>query len=498
MNPLFSVSNDVVIRALGYVQRVKKDNCAHSSSSENVLHLDFDHSLWIPSTDPAIRTANFMSKLLANANGSLDAFPDELFYALVRNNVHGNTSIFGSAIAFEPEVFGGNNDIQPEKFVSQPVVSLIDGYWTYPYFDCGGGEIWMVTYSSPIFFRSFDNDSIAFKGAATIDIDMTDLDINQCDKDSATGNNYQTKIDLFRGTHLCQETTKCEKIAGKGFTTGAYMCVCLPRYYFPDKNAEIKAFSGKDLETYYRSETSTENPEGNLFRCMPCARGCETCVDDSPCLYQSSDSLRLTMMALILLNITIMCCLSVATFIYRKVLVIKTASPAFLQLMCLGGVLMCVEFFTLYPEISVVVCSIRIWLWHVGFTVMYGSLIIKTWRISVIFTAGAQKRVKLPDQALFKRFAFIFVVAICIILGWNFASPPYIDVLVPDDRLKAFICMYSVWEFAVLGVEDLFLLYGGYLCFTVRKAPAHFNESKHITWSIYNAVILGTFMAVML
>ncbi|KAK3597892.1 hypothetical protein CHS0354_029476 [Potamilus streckersoni] len=155
-------------------------------------------------------------------------------------------------------------------------------------------------------------------GVATIDIDMTDLDINQCDQDSATDDKNQKKLDIFRGTHLCPETTKCEQIIGKGFTTGAYLCVCLPRYYFPDTNAEIKAFSGKDLETYFRSETSTENPEGNLYRCIPCARGCETCVDGSPCLYQSSDSLKLTMMALILLNVTIVCCLSVATFVYRK------------------------------------------------------------------------------------------------------------------------------------------------------------------------------------
>lgn len=26
-----------------------------------------------------------------------------------------------------------------------------DGFWTKPYFDCGGGDIWMVTYTTPIF-----------------------------------------------------------------------------------------------------------------------------------------------------------------------------------------------------------------------------------------------------------------------------------------------------------------------------------------------------------
>jgi G protein-coupled receptor 158 len=30
------------------------------------------------------------------------------------------------------------------------MASLADGHWTNPYYDCGGGEIWMVTYSAPI------------------------------------------------------------------------------------------------------------------------------------------------------------------------------------------------------------------------------------------------------------------------------------------------------------------------------------------------------------
>ena len=25
-----------------------------------------------------------------------------------------------------------------------------DGFWTRPYFDCGGGDIWMITFNSPI------------------------------------------------------------------------------------------------------------------------------------------------------------------------------------------------------------------------------------------------------------------------------------------------------------------------------------------------------------
>ena len=31
-----------------------------------------------------------------------------------------------------------------------------DGHWSKPYFDCGGGDIWMMTYTVP-FFGYTDN-----------------------------------------------------------------------------------------------------------------------------------------------------------------------------------------------------------------------------------------------------------------------------------------------------------------------------------------------------
>ena len=37
-----------------------------------------------------------------------------------------------------------------ELMLREPMALLEDGHWTLPYYDCGGGDIWMVTYSSPI------------------------------------------------------------------------------------------------------------------------------------------------------------------------------------------------------------------------------------------------------------------------------------------------------------------------------------------------------------
>ena len=40
-------------------------------------------------------------------------------------------------------------------------VSYEDGEWTKPYYDCGGGNIWMMTYTVPFF--GFENGKYFFK-----------------------------------------------------------------------------------------------------------------------------------------------------------------------------------------------------------------------------------------------------------------------------------------------------------------------------------------------
>ncbi len=40
-------------------------------------------------------------------------------------------------------------------------VGYQDGKWTNPYYDCGGGNIWMMTYTVPFF--GFENGRYYFK-----------------------------------------------------------------------------------------------------------------------------------------------------------------------------------------------------------------------------------------------------------------------------------------------------------------------------------------------
>ena len=52
-----------------------------------------------------IRTANLLTKLLVQNGGTLDSLDDRIIFLMVRNNVHGDSLIFGSAIGFEKYVY---------------------------------------------------------------------------------------------------------------------------------------------------------------------------------------------------------------------------------------------------------------------------------------------------------------------------------------------------------------------------------------------------------
>ncbi len=114
-------------------------------------------------------------------------------FKILKSNVVSNPLVFGAAIAFEPDTFPGRRLFGPYVFRTGKNLNEIEsteldydytapewdwwhqprdaltGIWTEPYFDEGGGNIYMTTYSAP-FFRAGK-----FIGVATIDIPLEPL-----------------------------------------------------------------------------------------------------------------------------------------------------------------------------------------------------------------------------------------------------------------------------------------------------------------------------------
>ncbi|CAC5374769.1 GPR158 [Mytilus coruscus] len=453
------VDKDATKLALEYVSRIEQSPC--TGGTEETLDLIFNNTAWETFVSPAILTSNFLtSNLLAN-NGSLDSLTDEIFFSLVKSNVIGQTTVFGSGIAIEPGIyskyssfspyayrkngivfahdialsytyqdkttvwyyplqsmnwenatktvsktkFRSGNTSLPEKETVLLTAKLEDGHWTKPYFDCGGGDIWMVTFSSPLFSLDLTGNP-KFQGVASVDIELTNIDINQCDPDTSS----YSALDVFRGTHRCPATTECWFLKGQGFKRGTYQCVCIKGYYFPNVNAQVKAFSGLEVEN--SSDTS------------------------------------------------------------------------------LG--------FFAYPGASRFLCISQIWVYHIGFNLMYGALVIKTWRIAIIFRPASKlQRVHLPDKELLKRFLPPMCVVTVYLLAWTISVKGTTETLETSNLLKYDVCFKGYWLYAIQCAEVCLLLAGCYMCYLVRKTPGHFNESRYITWAVYNGIILGSFLLIL-
>ncbi|XP_065062644.1 probable G-protein coupled receptor CG31760 isoform X3 [Rhopilema esculentum] len=381
------------------------------------------------------------------------------------------------------------------RHVVHPIAEYDDGLWGRPHFECSTTRAWIVGFYVPFFATRYDkpsDDPIEMMGVASVDIDLSQVDINQCDLDGTSQFTYK----IFAGTHHCHNaTSRCVHLPGKGFTVGSYKCVCRDGYYHPYKNFKQRYFNGSLIEENFAKGRIKIDP--NVFACLPCREGCPKCSDDSPCTVEYDDEIRYSVLGINLFCILML--LGISGFIWRnkEVQVVKSASPLFLLITLLGATLMYCEALVLFIAPSAEVCTAAPWLQHVGFILMYGSLLLKTWRVSLIFKIKNAKRVTVSDLGLLQRLAPLVAAYIVLLVIWTVADNPTEIEYKTKDGLKFQTCTENWWHHSLLLLDILMLFWGIHLCYTIRKAPTKFNESKFISWSIYNMTVFMIFMKLM-
>ncbi len=192
---------DPVTEALDYVEAIEQQR--HNCTFGPTLNLQYSKERWIKEAKITVRTANLLSFLSRTGSHMLGSNPDDgdLLYSIVRANVDNHKKVFGSAIAFDTGLYRNYDIFCPYAYISpsgivtakdlsigynyhtnrtdwfwvpyeefqnytflepslnlpqrgvegRELLTVEDGYWTQPYFDCGGGDVWMVTFSMPFF-----------------------------------------------------------------------------------------------------------------------------------------------------------------------------------------------------------------------------------------------------------------------------------------------------------------------------------------------------------
>ena len=67
------------------------------------------------------------------------------------NNIFKKKYILFLFFAGTEQIRFNTTDLGPLVNDSVITVAYPDGHWSLPYFDCGGGDIWMMTYTVPFF-----------------------------------------------------------------------------------------------------------------------------------------------------------------------------------------------------------------------------------------------------------------------------------------------------------------------------------------------------------
>ncbi|RDD43844.1 Gamma-aminobutyric acid type B receptor subunit 2 [Trichoplax sp. H2] len=199
--------------------------------------------------------------------------------------------------------------------------------------------------------------------------------------------------------------------------------------------------------------------------------------------------------------------------INRKNRNIRLSSPHLNTIFAIGCILCYLDVIVLsintdHSEITVknlnVLCGTQIWLLCYGFTLAFGSLFAKTWRVYRIFANKTSKIIAIKDWHLITTVANLLVVDIVIFIVWTSVDElqgtistitTIDDPNDPDIRIQTDLhyctCRYfPVWLGIVCGYKFLLLIFGSFLAFETRRVNMKvLNDSKFIGFSIYNVSV---------
>ncbi|XP_070854246.1 probable G-protein coupled receptor CG31760 [Drosophila suzukii] len=273
--------------------------------------------------------------------------------------------------------------LRSPKFAPSPPNNCYKGWWTFPYFSCSLSR-WLVSYSIAI--PPIGRHGL--RGFISTDIDVSTLRVNQCEAEPYQFGSRRQKmqklqqqhrltarrspflggrmrpindLQAFHSSHKCHRTSMvCDYrqpsaetptiSGGKLLTTltgisswarGSYQCLCRAGFY---SLRHPGGFNGTIMEiAWQEQQDNISNYYTEVFKCLPCAPGCDTCTGPEQCLANFHWPFRIS-----LLTISIGC--ACGTFVlagyffrHRRVKVFKVAIPIFLMITLIGCAIMYLE-----------------------------------------------------------------------------------------------------------------------------------------------------------
>lgn len=146
-------------------------------------------------------------------------------------------------------------------------------------------------------------------------------------------------------------------------------------------------------------------------------------------------------------------------------------------------------------------CLALPWFRELGFTIVYGILNLRLYKILIEFQSRKAHVVHLKDKDILKILFFIVMCVFGYLTAWTLVDIDYANEgfsLLTNTSLKGFIqfpmCKIKWWDYFIEMAEFLFICVGFYLIYCTRTAPSEFNERKFISLVIYFEGFVSTFL----
>ncbi|XP_055634999.1 gamma-aminobutyric acid type B receptor subunit 1 [Toxorhynchites rutilus septentrionalis] len=156
-----------------------------------------------------------------------------------------------------------------------------------------------------------------------------------------------------------------------------------------------------------------------------------------------------------------------------------------------------------YPKI----CQARTWILSIGFTLAYGAMFSKIWRVHRFTTkAKTDPKKKVEPWKLYTIVTGLLTVDLVILLTWQIQDPlqrrletfPLEEPQSSSDDVKIRPELEhceshnnSIWLGVIYGFKGLILVFGLFLAYETRSIKVkQINDSRYVGMSIYNVVVL--------
>ncbi|XP_069023780.1 metabotropic glycine receptor [Embiotoca jacksoni] len=356
-----------------------------------------------------------------------------------------------------------------------------------PFLDCKDGRFvpgWMLTLSTS-FYGLKPDLTPEFRGVIRVDVNIQDIDLDQC----ATGDGW------FADTHQCNRTTmECIPIPGRGFQLGQYCCRCKEGYYNPE--ISIQDSDGASVNGSDGSGTCYPN----MPICLPCWPGCKSCQDGAPCWVQEDWLLRGGVLAVQGVFMLLIFVSMLVAYQHRRNRRIRASGLLLLEIILFGSLLLYFPVFILYFKPSTFRCILLRWVRMLGFSIVYGTVTLKMYRVLKVFLSRTAQQVPYMSSLHLLRILGVMLMTVSWFLcAWTVGVLQNRDRNIPvfvttttSDGQGFNLCYLDRWDYMMAVAELLFLCWGSSLWNAVRPVPSAFHEPRFMGIAIHNELLLSS------